>query len=869
MASLSYATAARIATRELHSSRGKFTFVILSVAIGVAALTGVRGFSASFRSMLTLRARSIMAGDLSARSTQQPTPVEQAGLDKITAEGNDSTQVTELNSMASSPTSLDPLLVSVKAVDPRKYPFYGKVDVTPATPLAELLTPSTVAVADDLLVRLHLNVGDSIKLGNGLFRIVATVENEPDRLSGSFSAGPRVLLSEDALNAAGLMGFGSRATRRYLFKMPQPRPGQPSSDQAVAALKSRLENILPEAAITDYREASPALTTGLDSATTLLSLMSLVALVLGAVGVAMAMRAHLQQRLDTIAIMKSLGARSAQIMKIYVLQTLLLGLGGGALGVLLGVGVQLAFPLFLAKLLHVTPDFRLDPRSIAVGIGAGLVTTLLFTLPPLLDIRGIRPILILRRAVDAEDDPFVTRLLRKLRGNLAQIGATLLILVGLIFLAAGVAGSAKGGMFFSLGLAVVLLILLGMSALTLLLLKVFLSGTRLHLPSSVRHGLANLYRPGNPSAALLAALGLGVMLIMTVYFVQQTVVRELHISVAANLPNMFLIDIANTEVEGLRALLAKQPSIQGEPEMIPVVSSRLVAVNGKPVAELKGERSPRGMMRNVNLTWAPKPDQPPPGDKVVDGKWWTAAEAAASAQHPLVAIGRFQAIRLGVHPGQQLTLSAQDQDITATIAAIFEADSQHAFSRAEFVLPEPVLRGLPVIWYGGIHCEPSATAALQRVLYANYPTITVINVAATVEVVRQAVLQITYVIQFLAAFSIFAGIVILASSIAGTRFRRIREVVVLKTLGATRARIATIFSIEFAVLGLVAATVGLIFANVSARLFLHYVLKIDYHFQPGLTLFALTVTAFLTVAAGWLASHRILGQKPLEVLREE
>ncbi len=869
MAALSYGTAARIATRELHSSRGKFTFVILSVAIGVAALTGVRGFSASFRTMLTLRARSIMAGDLSARASQQPSPLEQAGLDKITAEGIDSTQVTELNSMASSPTTLDPLLVSVKAVDPSKYPFYGTVDLEPALPLAQVLKPSTVAVADDLLVRLHLKVGDSIKLGNGLYQITAVVNNEPDRLSGNFAAGPRVLISNDGLKAAGLIGFGSRATRRYLFKMPQPKPGQPSSDAAVAAMKTRLETLLPEAQITDYRESSPAITNGLDAATGLLSLMSLVALVLGAVGVAMAMRAHLQQRLDSIAIMKSLGARSGQVMKIYVLQTLLLGLGGGVLGVLLGIGVQLSFPLFLAKLLHITPDFRIDPRSIAVGIGAGLITTLLFTLPPLLDIRGIRPILILRRAVEANDDPFFARMVRRFQNNIAQIGAVILIFVGIIFLAAGVAGSILGGVVFSAALALILLILLGMSALTLFLLKVFLRNTRLHLPSSVRHGLANLYRPGNPSSALLAALGLGVMLIMTVYFVQQTVVRELHFSIGNNVPNMFLVDIASTEVDGVRALLSQQPSVHGQPEIIPVISGRLTAVNGKPPAELQGIRAPRGMMRGVSLTWAPTPDQPPPGDKVIEGKWWSAKESAASASHPLVAIGQFQAMRLKLHPGQNITLSIQDQAVVATVAAIFSTDSQHAFSRAEFVLTEPVLKDFPAIWYGGVHCDPEATNTLQRVLYAHYPTITVINVAATVEVVRQAILQITYVIQFLAAFSVFAGIVILASAIAGTRYRRIREVVVLKTLGATRPRIATTFSIEFAVLGLIAATVGLIFANVSARLFLHFVLKIDYHFQAGLTLFALAITALLTVAAGWLASHRILGQKPLEVLREE
>jgi len=869
LASLSYSTASRIAARELRASRGKFVFVILSVAIGVAALTGVRGFSSSFRSMLLLRARSIMAADLSAKTTRQPTPQEQVGLDKIAVTGVQETQVAELMSMASSTTSLDPLLVSLKAVDPTKYPFYGDVILAPAMPVSQALTPDTVAVGDDLLLRLHLKIGDSIKLGNRAYRITATVEEEPDRLSGSFAAGPRVLLSHDALASSGLLAAGSHASRRYLFKLPSVKTTTARSDEDVAALKSQLETLLPEAQVNDYREANPALTKGLDGATGLLSLMSLVALVLGAVGVAMAMRAHLQQRLDSIAIMKSLGARSGEIMKIYLFQTLLLGLAGGLLGVVLGIGVQLVFPLFLAKLLHITPDFRLDPRSYAVGLGAGLLTTLLFTLPPLLDIRGVRPILILRRAVEISDDPFATRLARKLRGSLAQIGAIALILGGLAFLAARVSDSRQVGGFFAAGLVVVLLVLLAMSALTLYLLRFFLSRTRLHLPSAVRHGLSNLYRPGNPSAALLAALGLGVMQIVTVYIAQRSVVQEMQISTAANLPNIFLIDISTDEVAGVRAVLAHQPGVHGAPEIIPVVSSRLVAIDGVPASQLKLQHMPRRMLQSLSLTWAPSADTPPGGDKVIHGDWWTAQQSAASAQHPLVAVERMEADRLGIKPGQQMTFAAQDTQFTATVAAIYEADSRHVFSRAEFVFPAPVLAGLPVVWYGGVHCDTAATEPLLRALYQSFPTITVINVAATLETVRQVILQITYVIQFLAAFSIFAGIVILASSIAGTRYRRIREVVVLKTLGATRPRIATIFSIEFAVLGLVAGFVGLIFANILARLILLRVIHFDYHFQPWMDLGAWLATAALTVAAGWLASHRILGQKPLEVLREE
>ena len=298
----------RIASRELRSSRGKFLFVILSVAIGVAALTGVRGFSASFRSTLLTRARAIMAADLSARMFQQPTAEEQKGLDEIRASGVEITPVTELLSMASSPKTLDPLLVSLKAVDPSMYPFYGSVDLAPTAKLGAVLGPRTVVVADDLLVRLHMQVGDELKLGDKLFRIASVVSNEPDRLSGSFAAGPRVLISREGLESSGLLAPGSHAGQRYLFKVPAPRSGAAISDSAVAELKMRLERLLPEAQVIDYRETNPALTQGLDRATSLLSLMSLVALVLGAVGVAMAMRAHLQERMDSIAIMKSLGA---------------------------------------------------------------------------------------------------------------------------------------------------------------------------------------------------------------------------------------------------------------------------------------------------------------------------------------------------------------------------------------------------------------------------------------------------------------------------------------------------------------------------------------------------------------------------------
>jgi putative ABC transport system permease protein len=862
MASLSYRSAIKIAAREMRSSRGKFLFVLLSVAIGVAALTGVRGFSASFRTTLLLRARSIMAGDLSARTFQQLTPDEQRSVDSLRSTGVQTTTVVEMISMASSPTSPDPLLVSIKAIDPTLYPFYGTVDLAPTLTLPTALTPNTVAVGDDLLLRLNLHVGDSLKLGTQTFRIAATVVNEPDRLSGAFTVGPRVLLSHAALESTGLLAPGNRASERVLFKLPPPSAGEPVSDATVASLKAQLVAALPDAQVTDYRESSPAITNGLDGATSLLSLMSLVALVLGAVGVAMAMRAHLQQRLDTIAIMKSLGARSSQIIKIYVLQTLFLGVLGGLIGVAGGMAVQLAFPFFLAKLINVPPEFHFQLRAVITGLGAGVLITLLFTLPPLLDIRNVRPILILRRAVEDSDDPFIHAAIKKISKNIAQILATVLILAGLAAVAMTLSDSFQVGKWFSIGLVLVLLVLLGASAALLAILKFFLNRTRLHLPSALRHGLANLYRPGNPSAALLAALGLGVMQIMTVYLVQKDAVKEMNISAAPNIPNVFLVDVADSEIAGVRTLLHAQPSVSAEPELIPVTTARIDSVDGVSSADLKLKNFPRRALRSVNLTWN---DTAPPGTRIVDGAWWQADQVK-----PEVAVSQPMATRLGIHVGSTITFVAQDKPIVATVAAITRSNGQHAYARADYTLNHATLQGFPIIWYGGVHVVPNQVSQFERVLNHAYPTITIINVAQVVESVRSVLIQIIYVVQFLAAFSIFAGIVILASSIAGTRYRRIREVVVLKTLGATRARIATTFSIEFGVLGLVAGAVGIAFANFIAWALERFTpLNLTFKPELPLNLAALLAAAVLTVATGWAASHRVLGQKPLEVLREE
>ena len=847
---LTWASAAKISWRELQASRAKFLFVILSVAIGVAALTGVRGFSDSFQKTLLGEARTIMAADLSARMFRQPTQEEEQQLNALASRGVERTEISDTVSMVSSPGDPVPLLVSLKAVDPQKYPFYGTAVLEPAGDLRQVLTDATVVVADDLLIRLHTQVGASLKIGDSTFRIAAILVREPDRMSSGMGLGPRVMMTQSALEKSGLLQQGSRSGERFLFKLS-------SNSGNIATVRARLEQVLPDAQVTDFRESNPALTDGLKRSTGLLSLICLVAMVLGAIGVAMAMRAHLQQRVEVLAIMKSIGARSSDILRIYLFQTVLLGLVGGLIGASFGLGVEWIFPSLLGRFLPIRLDLQFPWHSALAGLATGILTTVLFCLPPLLQIRSVRPNLVLRRMVE---EPSVQRSWwTRLRQNKAQWIIAIVILLGLGAIAAALSDSVVVGRWFAGALCALLIVILGMSALTLRVLRAFLSRTRMHLQSAVRHGLANLYRPGNQSAAVLAALGVGVMLILTVFLMQHGVIGEMKLTSGPNLPNIFLVDISSRELDGVKHLLAQQPAVRGAVETLPSLAGRIISVDGTATDGLKLKNYPQRLLQTVSLTWS---NALPEGSTMVQGTWWDKDDGQS------LVVTEHIAQRLQLHLGSRIVFTSNGRTMQTTVVAVIRHNGQHVYSRSEFILTPRALAGLPVVWYGAAHVDPQQVGAVQRALFNAYPTVTVINIADVIETIQGVVQQITIVVRFLAAFSILAGAVILASSIASTQFRRVREVVVLKTLGAKRNHIAAVFSVEFIVLGLLAGFVGVIFANLLSRVLLHR-LDVVFHMEWLATAIALVGTAVLATVTGWAASFRILGQKPLQVLREE
>ncbi|HTS29054.1 MAG TPA: FtsX-like permease family protein [Bryobacteraceae bacterium] len=846
---LPWSTAIRIAWRELRAARTRFLFVILAVAVGVGSLTGVRGFSHSFRRMLLREARTLMAGDLSVRVFSLNTADQDATLAALDREGIRRTWITETVTMASSATTPDPLLTSVKAVDTAAYPFYGAVKLDPPLPLREALHANSVVVSEDLLIRLKVAVGDTLHLGGQDFRIAAVVVSEPDRMTGSLNVGPRVMITRGGLARTGLISAGSRAAERYLFKLP-------ASGVNLNDVRAALKIAFPEGVIADYHETHPIITRGLDRATTFLSLIGLIALVIGAMGVASAMHGHLQQKLDSIAVMKCIGARSAQVIRIYTAQTLMLGLSGGLLGALFGVAVASAFPGLIAKYFSIEPGAAWDAWPAAQGVAISCLVTLLFTLPPLLSIRTIRPAEIFRRSTGPQPPQ--------------PKGLPLLIRAAILVGTAAVAATLTEGSFrdalrtgavFAIGLSIGLALLALAAWIFLRAIRAFLRHAPKNLPGALRHGIANLYRPGNQAQAAVVSLGVGVMFTLTVFLVQQALVRQIRGSAPPGMPNVFLLDIPGPQRQAVSDLVESQPGVTAAPDVAFSVAARINAIDGVPIEQLVQGEVGRRFLRTRSVT---EMEAKPPETELLSGSWW-----APGDREPQVCATEETAKILKLRAGAVVDWNIWNHNVRNRVACIQRTESIRMSARFEFIFSPGQLAGMPAVYYGSARVSPSQVAGVQRVVYEKFPTVTVINIADVMQIVDDVVQRIAMVIRFISAFTILAGAVMVASSIAGTRFRRMREVVILKTLGATRRRIAWIFTVEFLALGAVAGLMGSLLASGFAALVLKRLLEIEFHVDAAAHGLTVVAAALVAAGAGWAASFRVLGRKPLEILREE
>ena len=846
----------RIALRESRASLGRFAFVAAAVAVGVAALVGVRGFSNLFHDVLLKEARTLMAADLSIRVFRLPNPDQESLLRALGDEGIQQTWITESVSMLSAGPDTTPVLVSVKAVEPELYPFYGEFRTDPPGNLRDILKPDVVLVADDLMIRFDLKRGDTLRLGAAEFRVAGTVANEPDRMTGSINAGPRVLMSRAALNRTGLITGGSRAAQRFLLRFPESSPTYPPVN--VENLRERLQKVFPDAMISDFRQVHPAINRGLTSATTFLSLVSLVALIVGSLGVGMAMQAQLQQKLDSIAIMKALGARSSHILRIYGLQTLILGAVGALIGVAAGSVVQRAFPVLLEQYFPIASNIGWDLWSALQGFITGVLSTMLFTLPALLDTRRIKPNVILRR-----DMPEARRGWKQyLRDSGVPILTAMLLVIGIGLIASWLSNSWSLGGYFVAAILVALLVLNGIAWLLLRGLRLIAERRILPLSMTIRQGMGNLHRPGNHAQAALVALGVGVTFTLTVYLVQGSMLQGLLASAPPNMPNVFFINVQPDQQEQLVSIIRSQQGLLDDPIVRSSVSMRLDRIGTKRIDDFQLEGFDRRFLRERNGREAA---DLPAGTTIVEGSWWSPGSNLGGER--LVSVARDVAKALQIELGTRIRWAAAGQPLEAVVVAIHETEESRPDSNFLYFFSPRALRGFPTIYYAAVRMNPPEVPALQRATYRAFPAITVINIADVLAIVQEVLDQVTIFVEFISLFSILAGVVILSASIAGTRLRRIREIAILKTLGATRRHLRGIFSVEFTLLGLVAGIMGTVLALGFSSLVLRqfFDARVQLGWMP--TVICIGGTVLMANFAGWLASVRLLDQKPLVVLR--
>lgn len=839
----------RMAWRETRAAWRHFVYFFVSIALGVAALVGVGLFGANLDRAIQREARSLMAADVELRTNRALTTEGESVLKSLDSRGIARIRLSEMVAMAAAPSGTQ--LVELKAVE-AGYPFYGKLRSEPEDALATLLRPEGeffALVQEALLIRLNLSVGDIMKVGQADFRIAGVLKKEPDRAAGAFSFGPRVLISRRGLEASQLIQPGSRITHRHLFKLPETLSARD--------VQAELAHTFPDKTVrvTSYQEAQPMLRRFLGQMTMYLGLVGVIALIVGGIGVAGSVRAFLKEKLETIAVLKALGAESSLILHVYLVQTLLLGLLGSVAGAALGAGLQFALPPLMVQWLPIELDFHLAPLPVIRGITMGLLTTGLFAFWPLLEVRYVRTNRIFRREITEEP--------AGVPGKSAWF-VSLLLALALSGLALWQAGSWRAGGLF-IGALILALVLLRGTAWLVVWAARKLPRWR---PLAWRQGVTNLYRPGSQAKTILVSVGVGVMVILAVLLVERNMLWEIGENVPNDAPSFFFIDIQPDQQEAFARLMVERG--HAETKLIPLVRSRLSALNGRPVRSEDHEDREHGwyFTREYVLTFR----QSLPKDNVVTkGIWWDGSGSSVdvSSQVARVSVEEEAAHRLGLDLGSTVEFDIQGAKVSGRVTSIRKVDWGNLSTNFYFVFEPGALDGAPMTYVATARVGSEEEVPLQRAVVAGFPNVSAINIRDVLDSVARVVDRISLVIRFMAGLTILAGLIVLAGALAATRFRRIYEAMILKAIGATRGEVARTFAVEYALLGGAAGVIGAGLAALLAWGVVKWILDVKWLFQPETITWGVVVTTLATIGVGFLSTYRILGQKPLPVLRQE
>jgi len=839
-----------MAVRETRASWKRLLFFFVCIAVGVAAIVALRSVIQSVRGVFGREARSLIAADvLISTNRAWPDAARENINRRLNAAG--ATEQTETIEMPTMVRPADPSRTVARMVELRGvaagFPLYGTVGLGGGQTYSHaLLRDRGVLVRPELLAALAVQVGDELLIGESTFTIRGVITNEPGRRVGDFSLGPRVIIDYADLPATGLLTFGSRARRVLLVRVPEDR---------IAALVTALRNEFRDQYINarSYRSSDDELGRDFDRAENYLSLVGLVIVILGGIAVSSVTRVFVLQKFRSIAVLKCVGARSRQIISVYLLQVLTLGFAGSVLGVGLASAAIAAIPLAIGEMTPILGevDFGVSWSAAVQGVGIGALVSLLFSVVPLLQVRFVKPSLLLR------DESAATG-----RRDWTRVGAIGLVSAALVALTSWQAASLRVGLVVCAGFCVLAFAL--QEAGRLLIRTVAPLSRAPSFP--LRHAVLHLSRPGNQTRVVLLAVGLGAFFIVGVRSLQASLLEEFAIEAAENAPDMFLMDIQRDQADGVRAFLADPARGAGEFRLIPVLRARVTGVSGRETQldSFEDVRARGSLAREYTITYR---DHLEANERIVAGQFWDGpgTEAEVSVEEGLHE--RFQ-----IDVGDTVRFDILGRTISARVTSLREVDWRDSRSGGfMFVFRSGALDEAPQTFISPLRGPEGADARarFQFEVVQRFPNVSVIDFRELLDTVQDVMAKVTLAISVVGGLVLFSGALILVGAVAMTKFQRVYEAAVFKTLGATTRTIATMLLFEYGVLGLLAGTIGSLGAVALTWGVSRWGLEIPWRVFVGEHLAGVVVTGLLVAAVGVISSLDVLKNKPLATLRAE
>ncbi len=841
----------RMALRDSRGSRRRLLLFVLSMSVGVAALVAINGFGANLGRAVEEQALGLLGADLGLESDLPFADSTEALIRDIVGEaaagvGLDVNEVqarrTTFASMAYFPRQQATRIVSVRATS-GSFPFYGTFETAP-TDAADTYRDLAGALIDpSLATQFGLSVGDTMRVGQVYYPIVGTIEQTSSEPAFVSLVSPRVYVPLAGVDEE-LLAFGSRVDYEIFFRL---------GGIDVEALAEDLDGRLPrEVEIHTVDREREAWSEALGNLYRFLGLIALTALLLGSIGVASAIHVYIQQRRQTVALLRCVGVTPKRAMQIYLLQASLLGLVGAAIGAAAGTLLQFLVPGVLAQALPFEIDMRLYPGPILVGLFAGVGITLLFAWLPLLAVRDVSPLSALRADVETGQ---LARTVRSPRRLAALVAAA----VGVLTFGAFQGPTPTVGLAYVIGIAVVLAVL-GLVAwgATHLVRKLVSPG----LTYPVRQGLANLYRPSNQTRLILLAVGFGAFIVFTLLIVRSTLLSQVRLADEGERPNLIFFDVQPDQLEAVRTRVVdlELPVV----EEAPIVTMRLAAIGGRDFrAEREGE---------AEQSWAVDHEyrstyraQLTETETLIDGTFVGTYDGTGPVP---ISLEQDIALELDVAVGDTMVFDVQGRQMTTLVSSIRLVDWNRMQTNFFVVFPTGVLERAPQTWVlvsRAASAEQSGGA--QAAVVSDFPNVSAIDLSLIIGVLEDLFAQLSAVIQFMALFSIVTGLVILAGAVVVSRYRRIDEVVLLKTLGASRAVVRRISAVEYLSLGVLASTVALLLSVPVGWLLAKYAFETPIALPFGSLAVAAAAVAGITMLIGVANSRGIYAAPALQVLR--